>query len=164
MEVNISKSHIKRGTNNMSDIPASLRDMTQPDDKEYVSKPKGAGIETGKPLTELNESDMADIRARSVNASRARGVFQEEDIPGFKPGFEEENERRRAMNRGSVGAMDGRIDPVFGKSGLAIGDRIYHKIQKIEGKVTDLSANGKVYVDFDDGRKGKTIKENCVKL
>jgi hypothetical protein len=61
-------------------------------------------------------------------------------------------------------AITGNVDPVFGRSGLAIGDRIYHKLLKCEGTVEDLMASGKVIVKLDNGKKGTTAAENIAKL
>lgn len=60
--------------------------------------------------------------------------------------------------------ISGQADLVFAKAGFAIGDKIYHKKRKKEGKVKDVTASGKVQVLFDDGDSGWMAKDNLVKL
>lgn len=123
------------------------------DDVVKMAKPRGSGFETGRSISESSNQQLSADASQPMNGDdplSRRGVKQEENIAGFVPG--------RPMT------MDGRVDPVYGRSGLSIGDRIYHKKQHVEGTVTAMMASGKIVVTLDNGKKGTTEAENLAKL
>lgn len=137
----------------MIEAPRDTAGMTEKDDTVYKDRHAASGSIASKTdnqiLSEANSARMGqdDPLARL-------GVQQEENIPGFQPG--------PGFAKGRT--LSTEVDPVYGKSGLVIGDRIYHKLKKSEGVVKDMLASGGIIVKLDNGIKGKTSAENLVKL
>lgn len=138
----------------MTDVarPTNTSDMQTEDNTVYSSTASRNSI-AGRTKEQLRE-EANSAKHSGIDPLAARGVLQEEDIPGFVPG-----------KRPTTGIkITGTVDPIFGKSGFSIGDRVYHKVKKMEGTVKDLMASGKVIVELSDGRTGKMNAENIVKL
>jgi hypothetical protein len=110
--------------------------------------------------SKTNEEIKAEANtARAVDDPLARtGIIQEENIPGFQPGIPMDAHGKR------ITKISTEADPIFAKSGLAIGDKIYHKGKKKEGVIKDMLASGGVIVKFEDGKKGTVDSKNLVKL
>lgn len=128
-------------------------------DSAPVNAPtKKSGFETGRSIADSsNQEILADANSGKYLGNdplAARGVRQEENVPGYRP----------VKHAGSPVKISGEVDPLFGKAGVSIGDRIYHKKRKIEGKVIDVRASGKIDVKLDDGTKGTTSPDNIVRL
>lgn len=126
-----------------------VEDMTKGDSVHRSHMPESAiGMKS-------NEEIKAEANTgRYQGSDPVGGVMQEENVPGFKPGFDPTK----------ITKLSTETDPVFGKSGFAIGDKIYHKVQKQEGVVKDMLASGSIIVKFANGKKGRTNPKNLVKL
>jgi hypothetical protein len=128
-----------------------LEDMKQQDEKVYTSSAPRNSI-AGRSKEEL-AAEADNARHSSLDPLAAKGILQEENIPNFVPGKPLPGIK-----------ITGEADPIFAKAGFAIGDRVYHKLKKLEGTIIDLMASGKVIVKLDDGRKGTMQSSNIVKL
>jgi len=107
-----------------------------------VAPPHGTGFATGKPLC---ETSIGEIQSQ-INYSNdpLRGKFKTES---------------QAKN-GSI-TISSDVDTkriVFRK-----GDRVYHKLLKVEGTITKLMGD-KCAIITDNGKEGKTLMANLVKL
>lgn len=133
------------------DRPASLSDMAQQDETVHNSSPKGSGFETGKPLSAISNEELNAAR-KNHDDPLSRIVKQDSDVPGFytKP-------------RPKSG-MTGTIDPIFGKAGFAIGDKIYRSKNKAEGVVKDVAASGKVLIKLEGYKPNWVEADTIVKI
>lgn len=122
----------------MPDAPDSLSDMSE--------RPTGKITSTGG-RSSLGTMQNADVLAQAN--TKANGMIDPTAV-------------RRGRAPGGF-AMNGVADTTFG-SAFAIGDRIYHKERKKEGKIEDISAAGKAQVRYDDGTTGWALQANIVKL
>jgi hypothetical protein len=140
----------------MTDVarPTDVSGMTEADDTVHKVYVPGSSIAAKSKEALIEESNAAKGFAPDDPTAHRSDVLQDSDVPGFytnpKPG-----QGRR---------ITGEVDPIFGKSGYTIGDKIYHKRHKMEGKVIDLLASGLVKVKFENGKKGEVKPENIVKL
>lgn len=137
----------------MSDVvrPSDVSGMTEEDTTEHSSSIPSSAIGARSNKEIIAEANAA--KDYSPDDPIAGRILTDEDVPGFY-----DNTRPSKLK------ITGTIDPVFSKSGFTIGDRIYHKKLKEEGKVVDLLASGSVIVKLDNGKKGITAAANLVKL
>lgn len=133
------------------DRPASLSDMSQQDETIHKSEPRGSGIETGKPLSAISDDELNQAK-KTHNDPLQNAVRQDHDVPGFYT-------KARPQ-----GGMTGTVDPIFGKAGFAIGDKIYRSKSKAEGVVKDVAASGKVLIKLDGFKPGWVESDTIVKL
>lgn len=128
--------------------PNDTSGMTEADDTVHSTHVPATSIAARHKDALVEEAN----NAQTPDDPTSGRVRQDINVPGFytaaRPG----------------GTITGTIDPVFGKSGFAIGDRIYHSGKKKEGTVKDLMASGGVIVKFDDGKKLQANAENLVVL
>lgn len=119
-----------------------------------------------KSVATMTDAEIAASASGMSDPLRAMvGIVNEDQLIGYQRSVLDDHLDGLATGRRPAQMkMTGTVDPVIASIGFAIGDRVYHKLRKKEGKVDDVAAKSGVHVKFDDGGRGWQKPENLVKL
>ncbi len=128
--------------------PAQASDMKTPSDKVFEAPPLP---NSQAALIAAGTLGQERFNAAAPDPLKAIGIIQDTQLPSANRGI---------PHKGTGMVMSG----VAAAPAIAIGARVYHRKKHGEGKVIDISAMGKIDVEFDDGSVTRCKLENLVKL
>jgi|ERR1700761_1518091 len=127
--------------------PQHAGDMTEQDNTTHLPP--------HTPSTALGYADAQDLLQKARSQSdvlRARGIVQEQDIPNFKPGIPIEL-------YGDASRPGQRVQAAAQAPKFRVGQKVYHKLRKEEGKILELKASGMIKIRLDSGKEGNVKPE-----